>query len=241
MKKLFTLIALTGFAFGANAQRHIDLSVTLNSPNSSTAIDGKNPFYLDAVITNNGTDAITPADTFGGLVLFKNSVVLQYPFAGRTLNTGDTVQIKDSLTYTYTSPADSNASFCIVGVVQNRTNPTTDGDTTNNVACATILVKAHSGVGVPSLTSASQSNTVTIYPNPIQSDANFTIGVKHAGNVTIRIMDVIGRVVVNENEGRLDVGQHAIRINTGNLQNGMYIYQVMIGDEAKTGKIYISK
>jgi len=44
-----------------------------------------------------------------------------------------------------------------------------------------------------------------------------------------------------QNAGRLNAGKHTFTVNTDNLTNGIYMYQVMVGDEQRTGKFNIAK
>lgn len=242
MKKLFTLIALVGIAFSANAQRKIDMQALLTSPTTGTHIDTSSVFNLNLVIKNNGPIALTTADTFGFKVTLKGSALrigtdTILAFTGRNFNVGDTMQFNlSNVKLTYSLTPSGNYDMCAVFVaVQNRTSPIIDTNT-NDASCSTLAMW---GLDVPSI--SANIHSVNMYPNPAQSDVNFDLNLNNSGDVTIRVMDVTGRIVLNENKGNLSAGTHKLKLNTVDLSNGVYVYQVMVGAETTTGRFSISK
>ncbi len=59
--------------------------------------------------------------------------------------------------------------------------------------------------------------------------------------VSIVITDMAGRSVLNENKGILSAGEHNLHINTASLPSGIYMYDVIIGNEKSKGKFSINR
>jgi hypothetical protein len=245
MKKIFTLIALLGLAFGANAQRSIDISATLTSPPSTSHIDSSTVLNFDFYLTNTSStptdanDSLVFAITLAGRALsFDGNAADTLYYVKKVMNNGDTVQVKfDNLKFTnYPFTSSGNTSICVVFAgILNRSNAVADNNTANNTSCNTIPVW---GLNVPKVTNV---GTLSVYPNPAQSNLNMDVNLNEGGNVTVNIVDVTGRIVLSENKGLLNAGEHKLNINTGNLDNGVYIYQLMVNGEMTTGRFSVSK
>ncbi|MBA3829460.1 MAG: T9SS type A sorting domain-containing protein [Taibaiella sp.] len=247
MKKLFTLIAFIAISFGANAQRIVDLGTTMVNPTTGTAIDSSVAFATNIVITNHGpaqfkaTDTLFYYYTVGGHALQLGATAAD-TIGGYTnlkvLNTNDTLQLNYNFGIRFHVTATSTSSYCfVIYSVQNRSaDSAKDNNANNNAGCATLTFKT---TGISTL--SFESSDVTLYPNPAQSKVNFDITLAQGNTVNIKVMDMIGRTVVSQNEGRLDAGKHTINMNTASLPNGVYIYQVLVGEETKTGRFNIAK
>lgn len=248
MKKLFTLIAFIGLALGANAQRHANVvfkSVRLTGTGQYSH-GGYVPFYAE--IENTGPDALKAADTLGVyLVSYDPSkhgynIASSVIFPGIALNMGDSTQIVDT-TGTMLKmidwsgwASDSTGGICFGLYAYNRTADSVIDTAVNTGAyvCGTVTY-----LDVHKITPL--YSTVSIYPNPAQSQANFDVTLSQPANVTLRIFDMIGREVYTQNPGRLNTGKHTFDINTSAFSNGIYLYQIIVGDEIKTGKFNVAK
>lgn len=230
MKKLFTLIAFIGLAFGANAQHTCDLKVDAYGPPSYGSLD---TFNVHFVVTNLGPDSFKA--TTDTLAYFLNG-----NFAGGYIDLAMPSGKVDTFTMTlntaaYSNPADSARQICIEILGLNRSaDSIIDPNTANNQSCFAIVQ-----LDVKNVTSA--ISNVSMYPNPASTQANFVVNMNQSAAVTVKVYDMIGREVYNNNAGKLNAGKHTFNMNTNDLSNGIYIYQVMIGDETKTGKFNIAK
>lgn len=82
-------------------------------------------------------------------------------------------------------------------------------------------------------------NTVRFYPNPAVDNATMEINVVKAGNATVRIYDLTGKLVYTENLGRLSEGVQTRTIDCQNFQHGMYLVNVAINGQKATSKLIV--
>jgi hypothetical protein len=87
---------------------------------------------------------------------------------------------------------------------------------------------------VPETTSIDNVN-VSIYPNPVVNQATVSFELKESGNVSYQVFDMTGRMVMNQNLGRVAEGEHQVNINAENLSAGSYILRLSQG--AKTNAV----
>lgn len=230
MKKLFTLIAFIGLAFAANAQRHCDLKVQAITPSSYTYPDS---FYVGYVVTNLGPDSFkASSDT---LYYFINGSFLGgYINVALAVNQTDTFAVK-LFSNAYSNPADSSKKICLEMIgVNGSADSVVDPDYTNNESCNTIIQ-----LDVKNVTS--NISSVSMYPNPVQGLANFAIDLNQSANVSLKIYDMVGREVYMTDAGKLGAGRHTLNVNTNSFANGIYMYQVVVGDETKMGRFNVAK
>jgi len=247
MKKLFTLtlIAIVALSFSVVAQRHVDIAVTSVTLQGSTFSTGNN-FPFKCTFKNNGPDSLRATDSVEIIVGAQGDTVWAYlglvPIAvasGASINVSDTDVTSPAIVkHTWHGfKADSTKTFCVEVIPYNRSaSGLVDTSTANNTLCSPTMKL----LDVNNLT-ASGNASVSMYPNPVHSQGFFDVRLLQSGNVTITIFDLTGRVVINENMGKYGSGNQIIQLNTSNLSNGMYIYQVNIDGDTKNGKFYISK
>lgn len=83
------------------------------------------------------------------------------------------------------------------------------------------------------------SNKVSIYPNPAVGFTNVELTVGHAGNAQVRIYDLNGKLVMNQNWGPVSEGTTTRQIDCQNFQHGMYLINVTVGRETATSKLVV--
>ena len=91
---------------------------------------------------------------------------------------------------------------------------------------------------VPETTSIDNVN-VSIYPNPVVNQATVSFELKESGNVSYQVFDMTGRMVMNQNMGRIAEGEHQININAENLSSGSYILRLNQGAKNETVKFMV--
>ncbi|HSG68085.1 MAG TPA: proprotein convertase P-domain-containing protein, partial [Bacteroidales bacterium] len=64
------------------------------------------------------------------------------------------------------------------------------------------------------------------YPNPFRDETNFLFELTKAGNVSISVIDMMGRVVQTLAEKHYSAGRHEISWQAGSLPAGNYFYRV---------------
>jgi aminopeptidase N len=75
-------------------------------------------------------------------------------------------------------------------------------------------------------------NSITLrnQPNPAQSETNLLYTLSESGNVLIEVYDITGKKLHVVDAGYQAAGQNSIILQTGNLENGMYIYTLTSGE-----------
>jgi hypothetical protein len=79
------------------------------------------------------------------------------------------------------------------------------------------------------------------YPNPFNPGTTFSYQLSAAGYVTLKVYDILGRVVtflVNEKQY---AGMHTVNFNAQNLTSGVYIYQLTTNGKSLTKKMVVLK
>lgn len=90
--------------------------------------------------------------------------------------------------------------------------------------------------GVPAVYSLDQN-----YPNPFNPTTQIKYSIAKAGNVNIRVYDVLGREVaslVNEFQSN---GSHSVRFDASSLSSGVYVYTINAGEFAQSKKMLLIK
>lgn len=81
----------------------------------------------------------------------------------------------------------------------------------------------------------------TLFPNPARGHVNLQFTLKKPRNVTVRIRDVMGRLVQERSKERLETGTHEILINTTGLDNGIYYTSLKTGQEVTTRALVVRR
>lgn len=73
------------------------------------------------------------------------------------------------------------------------------------------------------------------YPNPFNPVTTITYLLPAAGNISLKIFDILGKEVTSIVDGPQEAGFHRHEWNASNFASGVYLYQLsFIGDEGKT-------
>jgi len=89
-----------------------------------------------------------------------------------------------------------------------------------------------------------QQDTLTygeIYPNPAHDTITATYELPQASSITIKIIAIDGRVVLQQNEGKQAAGVNTKGINISGLAPGVYILRVQNGNKAVINKKFIKE
>jgi hypothetical protein len=79
------------------------------------------------------------------------------------------------------------------------------------------------------------------YPNPFNPATRIQYSLEQAGNVTLKVYDMLGREVqtlVNENQ---NAGTHMVEFNAKNLASGVYLYRLEAGSFVQVRKMILMK
>ena len=79
------------------------------------------------------------------------------------------------------------------------------------------------------------------YPNPFNPTTIINYQLPQAGNVDLKVYDVLGREVATLVKGYKDAGRHSINFNAKNLAGGVYIYKLTAGSFTSSRKMLLLK
>jgi len=255
MKKIYAILtAALCLSVGAKAQRLIDLSITTSSPAAGTTIEAGTAFNISAVVTNVGNTTLQATDSVLFYYAVDNSLIT-YTSGGNTyyltnlrvnkqMAPGDTIQLNRSMNLNFSSSFNGTHDFCVlVRPYNTSTDSVKDAVLTNNSGCNSVtLDSGATGTGVNTITATEAHNEVTnVFPNPATSNVNVEMTLSGTSEVTVRVLDLMGRTVMTTESRRYGKGKQSISLNTTGLNNGLYLYQVVMGDNISSGKLYISK
>ncbi|MFC1734008.1 Omp28-related outer membrane protein, partial [candidate division KSB1 bacterium] len=80
---------------------------------------------------------------------------------------------------------------------------------------------------------------INIYPNPASSYAMVNFRLFESKEVTMDVYNTIGELVHHTEMGKVPVGRYASPLNTENLESGLYIVNLTIGNDVVTKKLII--
>ena len=86
---------------------------------------------------------------------------------------------------------------------------------------------------------ANPSLEMSIYPNPVVSEATINFNVEETAAVSYQIYDLAGRMVQNATLGNYGQGSHSVNFNVNDLSKGTYIVKVQAGSVSNTAKILV--
>ena len=98
--------------------------------------------------------------------------------------------------------------------------------------------KQESGIGVPDMPVAVET-TVSLYPNPVHSNATISFDVNGQANVSYQVYDLMGRLVMNQNLGRYNEGSYEVNVNMSDLSSGSYILRLNQGSNSSCTKFVV--
>ncbi len=79
----------------------------------------------------------------------------------------------------------------------------------------------------------------TVYPNPATSMVTVPVNMKSAAQVTVKVIDMLGKTVSAENRTALGAGNANLTLDVSTLTQGIYFCQVTAGGFTQTQKIVV--
>ena len=92
---------------------------------------------------------------------------------------------------------------------------------------------------IENTTSSTRALEMSIYPNPVVSEATIKFDVEATATVSYQIYDLSGRMVQSATLGNYGQGTHSANFNVDGLSNGTYIVRVQAGSVTNTAKILV--
>jgi hypothetical protein len=120
---------------------------------------------------------------------------------------------------------------------------TGEGDFPGDVNAASGVVHMDFSFSVPlSVEEAGDQQLLSLYPNPARENVFVDISLKKPSDVTLELVDLIGRVVYTDNLGLLPSGRHnGLPIELSNLPAGTYLVRMHGTRTADTKKLIVLK
>jgi len=240
----------------ASAQKSCNLALTLVSPANNQQIpftvstDESTKVYVKFNIKNNGTADIVTTDTMFYISEFSGS--LRY-VTGKSIPSGSTVLVEPGFSITNAVTTETTQDYCLrlfpqgnvyYGVSNGDTAWATvtynDADTTNDRGCASVTFKTQ---GSPiSVNEISQSNSqqLSLYPNPANAELMFQLKLEKADKVYVSVKDIAGREVLRSDLGMVQANVvNTFKVDVQKLNSGLYIVDLVAGENKATGKVEI--
>ncbi|MGB0806971.1 MAG: T9SS type A sorting domain-containing protein, partial [Salibacteraceae bacterium] len=84
-------------------------------------------------------------------------------------------------------------------------------------------------------------NIVSVFPNPAGERTVISIETEGSNSAAVKVIDMVGKTVINLNSVNLVSGKNNLNLNTSKLNGGVYFVQVMIDGEVSTTQLVIQK
>jgi hypothetical protein len=79
------------------------------------------------------------------------------------------------------------------------------------------------------------------YPNPFNPATTIRFSLPEAGDVTLRVHNMLGQEVSNILNTRMEAGAHEVSFDAGNLPSGVYFYTLRAGQHVETKRMVLMK
>jgi hypothetical protein len=209
------------------------------------------PTNTDIVVLHGSTDAPTVdvEEAFVGATLVNDIAYGDYTASYLSLPTADyAISITDATGNTvvasYGAPLQTlglqGASLAVVA--SGFLNP---ANNSNGPAFGLWVALPAGGnmIPLPVVTSVVENTanaTITLFPNPAATEMNVNIdAATPIANVVVRVMDMTGRIVMNDDLGAIGTGNFRHTLNTTSLQQGGYIIEIVTDGAVNRQQIQI--
>ena len=78
-------------------------------------------------------------------------------------------------------------------------------------------------------------------PNPFNPSTTIRFDLPAAGQVSLAVYDVSGRLVATLADGLRQAGAHEVTFDGSGLASGVYLYRISAGQRTATGKMVLLK
>lgn len=79
------------------------------------------------------------------------------------------------------------------------------------------------------------------FPNPFNPTTEIRFNLPEPADITLRLYDVMGRLVMEYPRQKFEIGRHSYTLDATGLSSGIYIYHMLAGKFAGSGKITLVK
>jgi hypothetical protein len=79
------------------------------------------------------------------------------------------------------------------------------------------------------------------YPNPFNAETNISFSLADAGNVSLNVYDLSGRLVTTLVDGQMDAGEHVVSWDASSVSSGVYFLRLATADFSATKTMNLLK
>lgn len=97
--------------------------------------------------------------------------------------------------------------------------------------------RLHSGEDVAEIVNDVKS--ISMYPNPVRGKAMVSFDLNENASVSYQVFDLMGRMVKQENLGKLGSGKHEVEVSVDGLATGTYVLRLNAGHNNNTVKFLV--
>ncbi|MGL4596131.1 MAG: DUF4397 domain-containing protein, partial [Bacteroidia bacterium] len=212
---------------------------------------GTNPANTDLLVLHGSTDAPTVdvREAFGNTLLVDDITYGNYSVGYLSLPTADyAINITDAtgsvVVASYAAPLQtlSLQGVALTVVASGFLNPSNN----SNGPAFGLWVALPSGgalIQLPVVTNIAESNTlsnVNVFPNPANAEINLnTTFEQPVSQLTVRMYDMTGRVIMQNDLGTIAAGTFRQVIETSNLEQGLYIVEMLADGKLSRQQVQI--
>lgn len=270
-KLFTTLALLGTIVFGANAQKNLDLSMEMITPLNGDEypnISNGDTFWFATIVTNNGPDAIAADDSikfqWQGMLTDEggNDYYVTSTFSGLELAAGESDTLVSYTTQGYNWGAgevgtvytrfntDSYDTFAFIVYAREvdgnliiepdfeEVEPGSYNVGENNLSGEiTVLFGTLSIFDINGL----DKHAINIYPNPTNSEINFSQTFTSATDATANVYDITGKLVKSVAFGTQTAGTRDFQINVSELPAGNYSLEFVTNENRGISKFTVTK
>jgi len=222
--------------WGEVSQQQVEISCEAMTP---TFCRGKN-FYFTTTITNNTGGDISGTLTFSGYSgsgCDPGNVLVQVP-ANKSYTSGVTethyffkvpnAAVPGAYSASVSGSLSGHDVYCCMDVDIIQCQGWKIGDNTE----WELVEVSREEAALPSLTSLGQN-----YPNPFNATTKIGYDLATAGNVTLKIYDISGRLVETLVDEHQDAGSYNLTWDASDISSGVYFYKLSTADYSCTKKM----
>ena len=96
-------------------------------------------------------------------------------------------------------------------------------------------------VGVSSIDDLEENEAVSVYPNPASNVVALDININEAADINIKMVDMLGKVIKNEQLGQAISGQFSTKLDVTDLEAGSYVLYLNIGEKEVVRRISVAR
>lgn len=110
----------------------------------------------------------------------------------------------------------------------------------HNAATGNVLNVFRGAYGITTSVQQIQADnfSMSLYPNPSMDASQLEINLKHSGNFTVEMFDILGQNVMSRNFNGA-TGKNNITLNVSDLRSGMYLVKVNVNGSVLTSRLMV--